>query len=98
MRPPAGSFVVEHVEAAFASAGFRVARNMPFAGAFIAQHYGRPSRDQHALQIEIDRGLYMNERTLEPNENFTAFKAQLETVIEQIADIGRLGDRKLAAE
>lgn len=94
----AGSYVVEHVEAAFASAGFRVARNMPFAGAFIAQHYGRPSRDQHALQIEIDRGLYLNERTLEPNENFTAFKAQLETVIEQIADIGRLGDRKLAAE
>jgi N-formylglutamate amidohydrolase len=94
----AGSCVVEHVEAAFASAGFRVARNMPFAGAFIAQHYGRPSRNQHALQVEIDRGLYMNERTLEPNGNFTAFKTLLETVIAQIADIGRLGDRKLAAE
>ena len=94
----ASSWVVEHAEAAFASAGLRVARNMPFAGAFIAQHYGRPSRGQHALQVEIDRGLYMNERTLEPNDNFTPFKTLLQTVIAQIADIGRANDRKVAAE
>lgn len=94
----ASSWVVEHAEAAFASAGLRVARNMPFAGAFIAQHYGRPSRGQHALQVEIDRGLYMNERTLEPNANFTPFKTLLQAVIAQVADIGRAGDRKVAAE
>jgi N-formylglutamate amidohydrolase len=90
--------VVEHVEAAFASAGLRVVRNMPFAGAFITQHYGRPSRNQHALQVEIDRGLYMNERTLEPNQDFTAFKLLLEGVIAQVADIGRATDLKVAAE
>ncbi len=73
--------VVERIEAAFATAGLRVARNMPFAGAFITQHYGRPSRHQHAIQIEIDRGLYMNERSLEPNANFDAFKALLNGVI-----------------
>ncbi len=94
----ASSWVVEHAEAAFASAGLRVARNMPFAGAFIAQHYGRPSRGQHALQVEIDRGLYMNERTLEPNANFTPFKTLLQAVIAQVADIGRASDRKVAAE
>lgn len=94
----AASRVVEHVEAAFASAGLRVARNMPFAGAFITQHYGRPSRNQHALQVEIDRGLYMNERTLEPNQNFTAFKLVLEDVIAHIAEIGRATDLKVAAE
>lgn len=49
--------IVDQVEAAFKNAGLRVARNAPFAGAFIAQHYGRPSRNQHVVQIEIDRAL-----------------------------------------
>lgn len=93
----AGS-VVERVEAAFASAGLRVARNMPFAGAFITQHYGRPSRQQHAIQVEIDRALYMNERTLEPNGNFEAFSSLLSGVVAEIADIGRATEKKVAAE
>ncbi len=90
--------VVESVEAAFASAGLRVARNMPFAGAFITQHYGQPSRQQHAIQVEIDRALYMNERTLEPNENFEAFKAVLNGVIAELTDIGRETEERVAAE
>lgn len=94
----AASSVVERVEAAFASAGLRVARNMPFAGAFITQHYGRPSRQQHAIQVEIDRAIYMNERTLEPNENFEPFKVMLSGVIAEIAEIGRATDQKVAAE
>lgn len=93
----AGS-IVERAEAAFASAGLRVARNMPFAGAFITQHYGRPSRQQHAIQVEIDRALYMNERTLEPNSDFEAFKALLGRVIAEVADIGRQEAQKVAAE
>jgi len=94
----AASSVVERVEAAFASAGLRVARNMPFAGAFITQHYGRPSRQQHAIQVEIDRAIYMNERTLEPNENFEPFKVMLSGVIAEITEIGRATDQKVAAE
>ena len=94
----AASSVVERVEAAFAAAGLRVARNMPFAGAFITQHYGRPSRHQHAIQVEIDRALYMNERTLEPNENYVDFKALLSGVIAEIADIGRAQEQRMAAE
>ena len=90
--------IVERVEAAFASAGLRVARNMPFAGAFITQHYGRPSRRQHALQIEMNRALYMNERRLEPNPNFDAFKSLLENVVAEIAAIGAPEAGRLAAE
>ena len=93
----AGS-LVEQVEAAFASAGFRVARNMPFAGAFITQHYGRPSRQQHAVQIEIDRALYMNERTLQPNADFEAFRTTLSGVIAEIAAIGQVSPQQVAAE
>lgn len=93
----AGS-IVERVEAAFARAGLRVARNMPFAGAFITQHYGRPSRQQHAIQVEIDRALYMNERTLELNDDFEAFRSLLTGVIAEITDIGRGVEQKVAAE
>ena len=50
--------------------GFRVDMNRPFAGGFITQHYGRPITGLHALQIEIDRSLYMNEETLEPVDHF----------------------------
>lgn len=94
----AASSVVEQVEAAFASAGFKVARNMPFAGAYICQHYGRPSRRHHAVQIEIDRALYMDEKTIKPNSNFKAFKTALDAVIAEIADIGRPLEARLAAE
>ena len=94
----AASEIVERVEAAFASSGLRVARNMPFAGAFITQHYGRPSRRQHAVQIEMNRALYMNERRLEPNPNFGAFKAVLENVVAEIAAIGAPATDRLAAE
>ncbi|WP_377509249.1 N-formylglutamate amidohydrolase [Octadecabacter sp. R77987] len=93
----AGS-VVERVEAAFASAGFKVARNMPFAGAYITQHYGRPSRRQHAVQVEIDRALYMDERTVRPNGNYKAFKTALDGVVAELAAIGAAGDVRVAAE
>jgi len=94
----AASSVVEQVEAAFASAGFKVARNMPFAGAYICQHYGRPSRRHHAVQVEIDRSLYMDEKTIKPNSNYPAFKAALDGVISELADIGRGEDLRVAAE
>ena len=50
--------------------GFRVELNKPYAGGFITQHYGRPLKGLHALQIEIDRSLYMDEKSLEPLAHF----------------------------
>jgi N-formylglutamate amidohydrolase len=90
--------VVERIEAAFRGAGLKVVRNMPFAGAYITQHYGRPSRRSHAVQIEIDRALYMNERTIQPSADFHAFRAVLGEVVAEIADIGRPGEVRVAAE
>ena len=94
----AGGEIVERIEAAFAAAGLRVARNMPFAGAFITQHYGRPSRRQHAVQIEMNRALYMDEHRLEPNASFEAFKSLLEGVVAEIVEIGAPQADRLAAE
>ncbi len=93
----ARSDIIDRVEAAFAAAGLRVGRNAPFAGAYITQHYGRPSRQQHALQIEIDRSLYMNEQLIRPNSNFDHFKRLLTGVMAEIADVGR-GALPMAAE
>ena len=85
----AGREVVDQVEAAFASAGFHVARNSPFAGAYIAQHYGRPLSRKHVVQIEIDRGLYLDEARVEPGANFASFVIRFNRVIADIAMIGR---------
>ena len=90
--------MIDRVEAAFQRAGLRVARNMPFAGAYIVQHYGRPSRRQHAVQVEVDRALYMDERLVEPHAGFEAFRALLEGVVAEIAAIGRPEGQRVAAE
>ena len=85
----ASADVVDALEAAFQGTGLVVSRNTPFAGAYIAQHYGRPSRGRHAIQIEIDRGIYMNEALIRPNGNFRHVKALLTGVLGQM--IGRWG-------
>lgn len=89
--------IVDRVEAAFVAVGLNVARNMPFAGAYITQHYGRPTKNQHAVQVEIDRSLYMNEQTIRPNANFETFRAQMQSVMAEIVQIGQ-NDIKVAAE
>ncbi len=57
--------------------GYAVAHNKPYAGGFITEHYGRPARHLHALQIEVNRGLYMNERTFEKTAGFDALADDL---------------------
>ena len=85
----ANSEIVDRVEAAFSAAGLHVVRNTPFAGAFVTQAYGRPSRGQHVVQIEIDRALYMNEQLIRPNNNFAAFRKLMTSVIAEIVQIGQ---------
>jgi len=93
----AAPWVTKAVEAAFVAQGFRVAHNTPFAGAFIAQSYGRPSTDRHVVQIEIDRSLYMDEGEIMPLPNFDEFGARIQRVIARLATIRSL-DLPLAAE
>ncbi|WP_433990257.1 hypothetical protein SuNHUV7_16790 (plasmid) [Pseudoseohaeicola sp. NH-UV-7] len=81
--------IVDRIESAFATAGFVVSRNAPFAGAYVTQAYGRPSRQQHAIQVEIDRSIYMNEILIRPNKNFDAFQRTLRGVIAEISAIGQ---------
>lgn len=93
----AATHVVEQIEAAFTAAGLSVIRNAPFAGAYVTQHYGRPSRRQHAVQVEIDRALYMDEARIEPRADFEDFAGLIRGVIGQIVQIGDT-ELPLAAE
>lgn len=90
--------LVDQIEAAFLKAGFVVSRNTPFAGAYVTQHYGRPLKAQHAVQIEIDRSLYMDEAKIEPHSGFNDFRASLSEVVAQIARLGQPDTNSLAAE
>ncbi|MEM8789231.1 MAG: N-formylglutamate amidohydrolase [Pseudomonadota bacterium] len=74
-------WVVDAAARLFTEQGFVVACNAPFAGGYITQHYGRPSRGQHALQIEIDRALYMDERAMRPNAAFQDTALRLSRVV-----------------
>jgi len=90
--------IVDRIEAAFTAAGLGVTRNTPFAGAYMTQAYGRPSRGRHAVQVEIDRALYLDERSIRPNANFEAFRQVMRGVMREIAEIGRAQAMPLAAE
>ena len=64
--------------------GFSVSINKPYAGGFITEHYGRPTRNVHALQIEINRGLYMDERAFEPLPGFSEVAVALGEFVRRI--------------
>jgi N-formylglutamate amidohydrolase len=89
--------LIEAVEAAFKRTGLRVTRNLPFAGAHVAQSYGRPAAGRHAIQIEIDRALYLDEAKVRPSADFEEFRTLLTGVIAELAELGR-GELQLAAE
>ena len=81
------------VERELESMGYRVARNAPYAGGYTTEHYGRPSRRTHALQIEINRALYMNEATREPNEGLAKLTADAERLTRALANLDVLSLR-----
>jgi N-formylglutamate amidohydrolase len=58
-------FVTDAVERHLRAEGYHVQRNIPYAGGFTTRHYGRPNEGVHALQIEINRSLYMDEARFE---------------------------------
>ena len=89
--------ILDALEDGFLAEGLAVIRNAPFAGAFVTQHYGRPTRGRHAVQVEIDRALYMDERLVRPNADFEAVKRLVTKVIDRVI-VSRPGRVPLAAE
>lgn len=83
-------------ESAFRKSGLKVARNRPYAGGFITEHYGKPETGIQALQIEINRGLYLNEAQVSQGKDFLILK---EIMTEWMHDmVEAYGKSRLAAE
>ncbi len=79
--------------------GYDVQLNRPYAGGYITEHYGRPRRGVHAVQIEINRGLYLEEAAFKPSFGFAALKANLTTIAAQLFDeVPVIFERRAAAE
>jgi N-formylglutamate deformylase len=79
--------VSECVEQTLRGMGYMVSRNKPYAGGFITEHYGNPSAGLHAIQLEINRGMYMDERRHERSGAFAKLAADLETLAERLSEI-----------
>jgi N-formylglutamate amidohydrolase len=71
--------------------GYTVARNNPYAGGFNTEHYGRPNRGLHALQIEINRALYMDETRLERAPGLARLKTDMSTFAAHLARLDMAG-------
>jgi N-formylglutamate deformylase len=80
----ASPVLVREAEQCFERQGFVVARNVPYAGGYTTQLHGHPNRDRHALQIEVNRALYMDEEAVRPSAGFTKFKLRLEASLRQL--------------
>lgn len=89
-------FLIDLVEAALRGRGYTVVRNKPYAGGFITEHYGEPALGRHALQVEINRALYMDERTMQKKPAFAGLAEDLSRAFAQIVD--DLTPRQVAAE
>jgi len=79
--------VAETVERTLRGLGYSVSRNKPYAGGFITEHYGNPAAGLHAVQLEINRALYMDERRYERSAHFTALAQDLETLARRLGEI-----------
>ena len=79
-------------------AGFRVARNAPYAGGHITERHGRPERGVHALQIELDRSLYLAPDLRSTGPGFDRTARLIAAIAEAVAAAALEPPEAIAAE
>jgi N-formylglutamate amidohydrolase len=90
----------EAAAAILSEMGYLVTSNKPYAGGFITEHYGRPLKGLHALQVEVNRGLYINENTLVKKPSFSLLQEDIAAFISRMMALpdGLFFDYSIAAE
>ncbi len=86
----AGAAWTDYLEAALSGQGYHVRRNDPYAGGFITRHYGRPREGVQVVQLELARGLYMNERQFTRGPQFAATQERMAGVLAGLIEALRL--------
>lgn len=96
----AAPIVIETLEASLRASGYRVRRNKPFAGGYITEHFGAPEAGVHAVQIEIARALYLDERRIALTERWTGLSDDLAVAAGALNEAfgAASGPSRLAAE
>jgi N-formylglutamate deformylase len=79
-----------YIDSVLEGLGFSLRRNDPYAGGFITRHYGRPREGVQVVQLELARGLYMNERQFTRNAQFSAMQQRISHFIAAMAEGERL--------
>ncbi|MYE00073.1 MAG: N-formylglutamate amidohydrolase [Alphaproteobacteria bacterium] len=74
--------IIAAADAQLSDRGYRVVRNDPYSGGYTTRRYGRPDKGRHALQVEINRALYMDEATLAPRPGFARLARDLTALFE----------------
>ena len=87
-RSSADGRLIDLVDAHFRQAGLSVRHDDPYRGGFTTAHYGRPADGFHAIQLELNRGLYVHEATGEPKTG--AFEALHAVLLGLVAEVGTL--------
>ncbi|MBS0275915.1 MAG: N-formylglutamate amidohydrolase [Proteobacteria bacterium] len=95
--------LMRRAEHDFEHCGFTVARNTPYAGGYSTHVYGRPMLGHHALQIEVNRALYLDEERIEQNTRFERVAGRIGQALRELTAIDPAllrpsGSRALAAE
>jgi N-formylglutamate deformylase len=83
--------IMRRVEEALVREGLRVRRNEPYAGGYITRHYGRPREKVEVIQIEISRGLYMDEQNFTDRPGFDTLRATLMRFLKRMIAANRPG-------
>jgi N-formylglutamate amidohydrolase len=78
--------------------GYSVAINNPYKGVELVRRYSAPAAGRHSLQIEINKGLYMDETTQQKIKRFDTLKADLDALIAYLADYALARTTPLAAD
>jgi N-formylglutamate amidohydrolase len=79
--------VTAAVEDALTALGYHVTRNTPYSGGFVTRHYGRPETGVHALQIEVNRALYMDERKVTRGQGLSTLARDVRAVVDALATL-----------
>jgi N-formylglutamate deformylase len=64
--------------------GYEVSYNHPYKGVELVRRYGDPAHDRHSIQVEVNRKLYMDENTLQPNAGFETLRGHLRQAVERL--------------
>lgn len=95
----ADSRITRFLKDSLSALGYEVHMNRPYAGGYITEHYGRPAQNVHAVQIELNRALYLNELSFQPSVGFTRLQRDLLSVAAPMFNVlPALLEQRAAAE